>query len=110
MARNYFFNFLTTTLVFLGAASFCLGADGHPKKHVDIVSCKQMLLLLNDTVPEVKKMPEVKVDSSSKSSAIKEVPKSKKQIAPIAVPVKVDIKPIKIIKPKIIKPVIIKVH
>jgi hypothetical protein len=49
-------------------------------------------------------MPETKTNSSSTVTAIKEVPKAKKQIAPIAVPIQV--KPIKIIKPKIIKPVI----
>ena len=73
---------------------------------VHLVRFKELRRLLNDTVPDVKKIPETKTDSSSNGTAIKEVPKSKKQLAPVAVPVTVNVKPIKIIKPKIIKPVI----
>ena len=55
--------------------------------------------------PDVKKpleeLPEVK-----KLDVIKEVPKSRRKMKPIAVPAPVPIKPIRIIKPKIIRKVI----
>lgn len=45
----------------------------------------------------------------AQNPVIKEVPKSRKQIKPVAIPAVKPIKPLPIIKPKIIKP-IIKVH
>lgn len=58
-----------------------------------------------DELPDVKKslkeLPDVK-----KLDVIKEVPKSRRKMKPIAVPAPVPIKPIRIIKPKIIRKVI----
>jgi hypothetical protein len=55
-----------------------------------------------DSLPPNKTVPENK-----QTTIIKEVPKSKKQVAPISVsPAVKTIKPIKVIKPKIIKPTI----
>ncbi len=104
MTRNCIFSFLTTLLFFTAATSSCYADDGCPKNFPHVVNYMELLPLLNDTIPATKKMPETKTNSSSTVTAIKEVPKAKKQIAPIAVPIQV--KPIKIIKPKIIKPVI----
>jgi hypothetical protein len=62
--------------------------------------------MLNDSVPQIKSVSGVKTDSSAAESAIKEVPKSRKQGVPVAVSATVAAKPVKIIRPKIIKPVI----
>jgi hypothetical protein len=68
-----------------------------------------------DTVPAVKKpvteQPDVKkppdeLPDVKKLDVIKEVPKSRRKMKPIAVPAPVPIKPIRIIKPKIIRKVI----
>jgi hypothetical protein len=106
MTRNFIFSLLTALLFFMAATSFCYANDGHPKSFPHIVSYKELIPLQNDTIPATKKIPETKTDNSSTGTTIKEVPKAKKQIAPVAVPVQVKLKPIKIIKPKIIKPVI----
>jgi hypothetical protein len=104
MIQNCIFRFLTVLLFFVAATSFCYANNGRPKSFAHIVSYKELIPLLNDTIPATKKIPETKTDNVSTVTAIKEVPKAKKQIAPIGVPVQV--KPIKIIKPKIIKTVI----
>ncbi len=93
-------------LVPLIATSLCYANDGHPKDLVRMASCKQLMSVLNDSVPDVKKIPDTKAGVDSNGSVIKEVPKSKKQVAPIAVPASVKVKPIKVVKPKIITPVI----
>ncbi|WP_343304277.1 hypothetical protein AAHN97_22135 [Chitinophaga niabensis] len=68
-----------------------------------------------DTVPAVKKPvtepPDVKkpleeLPDVKKLDLIKEVPKSRRKMKPIAVPAPVPIQPIRIIKPKIIRKVI----
>lgn len=67
-----------------------------------------------DTVPVVKKpveQPDVKKPTEElpdvkKLDVIKEVPKSRRKMKPIAVPAPVPIQPIRIIKPKIIRKVI----
>lgn len=71
--------------------------------------------MLSDTVPDLKKpvpeQPDVKkvVEQPldvKKLDVIKEVPKSRRKLKPIAIPAPVPVKPIKIIKPKIIRRVI----
>lgn len=105
MARSSTSSMLFLAFVFaLSARSYA--GDGCPARLVRISSFKQIASKLNDTVPDIKKVPEARTDSASKASAIKEVPKSKKQLAPALVPVTVKALPIKIIKPKIIRPVI----
>jgi len=106
MTRNCIFSFLTALVFFTAATSFCYADDGRPRNFPHVASYKELLPQLNDTTPATKKMPETKTNSSSTETAIKDVPKAKKQIAPIAVPVQVKVKPIKIFKPKIIRPVI----
>jgi len=61
---------------------------------------------LCDSLPPDKTATE-KTTENKQTTVIKEVPKSKKQTAPISIsPVVKTIKPIKVIKPKIIKPII----
>jgi hypothetical protein len=55
--------------------------------------------------PDVKKVTEQPLDAKS-LDIIKEVPKSRRKLKPIAVPAPIPVKPIKIIKPKIIRRVI----
>ena len=93
-------------MLFVFISSNCYAGDGYPRTILHIHSCKEWQPVLNDTVPDVKKTPDIKTDSSVKGTAIKEVPKSKKQAVPVAVPINVNIKPLKVVKPKIIKPVI----
>jgi hypothetical protein len=63
--------------------------------------------LLSDTIIPKKKVVESTKDKPS-ATAIKVVPKARRQAIPI--PVKVKVKPVKIIKPKIIKPLIKVLH
>jgi hypothetical protein len=107
MARNYLFGFLMTAFFILTRSSSGYASDGGPKGLPHISGYRQLSLMLNDTIPDVKKIPGIATtDSVSKGSAIKVVPKSKRQAPPVAVPIPVKIKPIRVIKPKIIKPVI----
>jgi len=55
--------------------------------------------------PDVKKVTEQPLDTKP-LDIIKEVPKSRRKLKPIAVPAPIPVKPIKIIKPKIIRRVI----
>ena len=75
-----------------------MGNDGKPSR-LHFLYAKE-ILLASDTVPAIKRIPEARADSTA--SMIKEVPKARKQIAPVAI----SVQPIKIVKPKIIKPVI----
>lgn len=106
MTRNCIFKFLTALLVFMTATSFCYAGGGLRKDFPPIASYKELLSLPVDTIPAPGKMPEAKTGNGPTVTTIKEVPKAKKQVAPVAVPVQVKVKPIKIIKPKIIRPVI----
>jgi len=70
------------------------------KKDVETVSS------MCDSLPQNKTAPE-NTTENKQPAVIKEVPKSKKQPAPISIgPTVKTIKPIKVIKPKIIKPTI----
>ncbi|MGV3767108.1 MAG: hypothetical protein ACO1NW_13335 [Chitinophagaceae bacterium] len=58
-----------------------------------------------DTVPPPKKLPEKTTEKKvlpDKPDVIKQVPKSRKQVKPLALPKVVPVKP-KVIKPKVIK-------
>lgn len=61
--------------------------------------------VFTDTIPEVKK-PAEKADEESPLSPnpnlIKEIPKARRQVKPVALPKMVPVKPVKIIKPKIV--------
>jgi hypothetical protein len=80
-----------------------MGNDGGPY-HRFRLSHDIILQALNDSVPDNKKGPEE--NQKDQAQQIKEVPKSHKQLKPVAVPTVTTIKPMQIVKPKIIKPVI----
>jgi hypothetical protein len=63
------------------------------------------MVAVSDTLPVDKAVAKEHAEKNQEEP-IKEVPKSRKQTAPIAVPAIVTAKPIKIVKPKIIKPII----
>lgn len=60
---------------------------------------------LSDSIPANKKDSKQN-ENQDPASTVKEVPKARKQIKPMAVPATTTIKPVQIIKPKIIKPVV----
>lgn len=83
-----------------------LAGKGEPKLvsflKKDVVSVASMC----DSVPQTKTIPDNTAENKQQA-VIKEVPKAKKQVAPISVkPVVKTITPVKVVKPKIIKPVI----
>ena len=99
MTRLYAYRSFAAMLFFFGCSSLCYGNDGKPASRLHF-HCVKAILLAADTVPAVQHIPESGTDSTS--HVIKEVPKARKQVAPVAI----SVKPIKVIKPKIIKPVI----
>jgi hypothetical protein len=80
-------------------SSWCYGNDGIPAARLNFLYAKSIPLTA-DTIPATKTGETTTTETTV--SAIKEVPKAKKQAAPVAIAAK----PIKVIKPKIIKPVI----
>lgn len=58
---------------------------------------------VTDTVPSPPKPAETR-EKGKKIPDIKKVPKSRRQVKPLPIPVPVRIKPIKVIKPKVLKP------
>lgn len=80
-----------------------MGNDTAPKKYL-LFSHEIIIRSLSDSVPINNKSTE---EITNKDQVvIKEVPKSHKQIKPIAMPAVTSIKPLQLIKPKIITPVI----
>jgi hypothetical protein len=76
-------------------------ADAKPQPHFYLNA--GIIRLINDTLPDIKKPVPENADKKQED-IIKEVPKARKQVKPIAIQTTTAIKPIKIIKPKIIKP------
>ena|SRR5580693_9644192 len=97
--RQFAYGFFTAILFFFCSSSWCYGKDGKPAVKLNF-NCAKMLPQAEDTVPTLKSPGATTAQSAT--VAIKEVPKAKKQAAPVAIAVQ----PIKMTKPKIIKPVI----
>lgn len=98
-------------LLIISSPQWIMAKAVYPIKQ--ITSETAIISLPTDTVPSSKKAaeaPEDKLVPKDKPVAkvINVVPKARRQTVPI--PVNVEIKPIKIIKPKIIKPVIRVLH
>jgi hypothetical protein len=83
------------TVILMAGPFIGKGNDGLPHHHFKF-SQNIFIKSFLDSVPD-------------QTQVIKEVPKSRKQAKPVAIPAVKPIKPLPIIKPKIIKPVI-KVH
>ena len=92
--------------LFLGAVTIfsCFSAYAGSGNTFKLPARNVALMAARDTLPGNTK-PGPEESNNKKESIIKEVPKSRKQVKPIAVPVTVTVKPIQVIKP-IIKPII----
>jgi len=88
--------------------NWVLASDGKPVCSITF-NHTVINLIQSDTIPPPKKITESTNDKPS-ADIIKEVPKARRQ--PVPIPVIVNIKPVKIIKPKIkiIKPLIKVLH
>jgi hypothetical protein len=97
-------------ILLLGSVIFtteaALAGKGEPKHLSFLKKDVEIIASICDSVPENKTTSENAAENKQ-PAVIKEVPKSKKQAAPISVtPVVKTITPVKVVKPKIIKPVI----
>ncbi|HEV3222074.1 MAG TPA: hypothetical protein VGZ90_04310 [Puia sp.] len=107
MTGNHINRYFLVIALFTIRPLVSIGNNGVPHHQFQMRS-EIILQALIDSLPENKTSPD---ENSGKDQikVIKEVPKSHKQIKPIAVPAVTPIQPLKIIKPKIIKP-IIRIH
>lgn len=93
---------LIAAFLFISSPGWLLADTGGPVRHFKFTN-----LLASDTIPppyQVKSTVVTNDQPTGDVKTIKVVPKARRQ--PVPVPVTVEIKPIKIIKPKIIKPII----
>ena len=103
MAVNLKFRCFCLLTVFIVRPLISMGNNTAPKQYL-LFSHKIIIRSLGDSVPVNNKNTE---EITNKDQAvIKGVPKSHKQIKPIAMPAVTSIKPLQLIKPKIITPVI----
>jgi hypothetical protein len=104
-AKNWSFKIILLGSVLLTTEA-ALAGKGEPKpvsfSKKDVVT----IVAICDSVPENQTTTDNAAENKQ-PAVIKEVPKSKKQAAPVSVtPVVKTITPVKVVKPKIIKPVI----
>lgn len=90
--------------LFLAASPLLAAARPADPKPVGTFHFEVMTRPLADTVPK-SNTGNTETAAQKEIEPIKEVPKSKKQVKPVAIPV-TGIKPVQVIKPKIIKPLI----
>lgn len=82
-------------------------ANGDQPVDPKFINARKTMAQVRDTVPPANQPPAADKDKAV-NDLIKEVPKARIQTAPV--PVKIQLTPIKIVKPKIVKPVIKIVH
>jgi len=107
MSGNFVSRFFLIGSVFMILSMAGMGNDGKPYTRFRLN--QDMVRFFYDSIPDNKTdNKKVLEDNADKKQVdlIKEVPKSRKQVKPIAVPVAVSIKPVQVIKPKIIKPIV----
>jgi hypothetical protein len=97
------YRFLWVLLLFSAGPITALANHGTPFHHFNFNG--SFARSLSDSIPANKKDSKQN-ENQDPASAVKEVPKARKQIKPMAVPATTTIKPVQIIKPKIIKPVV----
>ena len=106
MPRNFVFRLLLIGLALIIGRVSCLANAGNPHPLAYLNYDMKILKSLCDTLPE-NKNANAEAREKKEPALIKEVPKSRKQVKPVAVPANmVNVKPIKVIKPRIIKPII----
>lgn len=110
MIRVSKYRFAVVLAIFIIHPLWGFGNDVKPYCRFHVSSIRE-ICSISDTIPQDEKPVETKNDKSKpdktktdkiKPGIIKEVPKARKQIKPVALPRVVPIKP-KIIKPKIIR-------
>ena len=104
MGKDFLLRLSLIGLVFIIRPLAGRGNDGKPSPHF-YVNREMMTRSVMDTLPDNKKIAPENAETKPAELLIKEVPKSRKQVKPIAVPI-TGIKPVQVIKPKIIKPII----
>jgi hypothetical protein len=105
ISGNWLLKILMLGSVFFATES-SLADKGKPMAVTNLKKNVEAVTSICDSLPPNKNASENATDVKQ-LPVIKEVPKSKKQVAPVSVPSTVKIvKPIKVIKPKIIKPII----
>src|SRR5882757_4699912 len=83
MPGNFILRFSLIGLVFMGWSMTGMGNDGKPHPHFHLN--RDMVRFFKDSLPDSKKETVENADTK-KTELIKEVPKSRKQVKPIAVP------------------------
>lgn len=106
MKTGSWIKFQSLLIIGLGFAIPVL-ANGDQPVDPKFINARKTMALVRDTVPPANQPPTENKDKATKD-LIKEVPKARVQTAPI--PVKIQVTPIKIVKPKIVKPIIRIVH
>jgi hypothetical protein len=104
MTGNHLYRFLLVLAPFAIGPLVSMGYDGSPHSPFHLKR-EIVIQALRDSLPENKKTPEEK-NNMDNTQVIKEVPKSHKQIKPITIPAATQIKPIKVLKPKVLKPAV----
>ncbi len=103
-------NLLKGLIVIFGiivTPGFVLAGDGKPCTAMKINYTAINHIIADTTLPEPDEKPTPKKEEKvvdKTVEVVKVIPKARRQ--PIPVPVKVNVQPVKIIKPKIIKPVV----
>lgn len=102
---------LIGVIMIISAPQWIMAKAVHPANRV--TSETAIISLQSDTIPPPKKVTETPADKPPSDDkpvvkTIKIVPKARRQAVPV--PINVEIKPVKIIKPKIIKPIIRGLH
>ncbi len=105
MANTFIYRLILCIAVFAVRPIVSLAGDGVVPRFTSSAAIYRMRMA-SDTIPPPKKPVEGDAEpDKTKQDIIKEVPKARKQVKPVALPAVpvVPVKPIKIIKPKIIK-------
>lgn len=93
--------FVLISCLFITGPLVMFAGDAKPQPHFYLNT--NIIRSINDTLPDIKKTIPENTDKKPED-IIKEVPKARKQVKPIAIQTTTVIRPVKIIKPKIIKP------
>ncbi len=95
-------------IVFIGLFRPAFGRSGplHTNTPLDSIPAASKPGEKNPQIPESKTVPLQEVKTAPLPDIIKEVPKSRRKIKPIAVPAPMPVKPVRIIRPGAIRRVI----
>ena len=106
METPILYSFFLTATICLSLSSSALASDEKP---VGTIATGGITIAVTDTLPQQQNQKPPETSSEKPEDIIKEVPKSRKQVKPLAVTTTVAVKPV-VIKPKIVVKSIIKLH